>query len=115
MEYIVEHPEVGTIKYIGNNRAKRIIISVKPEFVRVVIPKRQSINGYMSEPTLSKKGLSYSFGFDYTFENNWLGGLYYSAIYGEGISGTRIDDLEQYYSTKGAGNLVCLSVGYNFK
>lgn len=42
MEYLVEHPEVGTIKYIGNNRAKRIIISVKPEFVRVVIPKRQS-------------------------------------------------------------------------
>ena len=45
MEYLVEHPEVGTIKYIGNNRAKRIIISVKPEFVRVVIPKRQSFKG----------------------------------------------------------------------
>ena len=42
MDYLVEHPEVGTVKYIGNNRAKRIIISVKPEFVRVVIPKRQS-------------------------------------------------------------------------
>ena len=42
MDYLVEHPEVGTIKYIGNNRAKRIIISVKPEYVRVVIPKRQS-------------------------------------------------------------------------
>ena len=42
MDYLVEHPEVGTIKYIGNNKAKRIIISVKPEFVRVVIPKRQS-------------------------------------------------------------------------
>ena len=42
MDCLVEHPEVGTIKYIGNNRAKRIIISVKPEFVRVVIPKRQS-------------------------------------------------------------------------
>jgi predicted metal-dependent hydrolase len=42
VDYLVEHPEVGTIKYIGNNRAKRIIISVKPEFVRVVIPKRQS-------------------------------------------------------------------------
>ena len=65
--------------------------------------------------TLSKNGLSYSFGFDYTFENNWLGGLYYSAISGEGISGTRIDDLEQYYSTKGAGSVICLSVGYNFK
>ena len=45
MDYLVEHPEVGTIKYIGNNRAKRIIISVKPEFVRVVIPKRQSFKG----------------------------------------------------------------------
>ncbi len=42
MDYLVEHPEVGTITYIGNNKAKRIIISVKPEFVRVVIPKRQS-------------------------------------------------------------------------
>ena len=42
MDYLVEHPEIGTIKYIGNNRAKRIIISVKPEYVRVVIPKRQS-------------------------------------------------------------------------
>jgi len=65
--------------------------------------------------TLSKKGLSYSFGFDYTFENNWIGGLYYSSIYGEGISGTRIDNLEQYYSTKGGGSVICLSVGYNFK
>ena len=42
MNYLVEHPEVGTVKYIGNNRAKRIIISIKPEYVRVVIPKRQS-------------------------------------------------------------------------
>ena len=42
MDYLVEHPEIGTVKYVGNNRAKRIIISVKPEFVRVVIPKRQS-------------------------------------------------------------------------
>ena len=42
MDYLVEHPEIGTVRYIGNNRAKRIIISVKPEFVRVVIPKRQS-------------------------------------------------------------------------
>ena len=43
MDYLVEHPEVGTVKYIGNNRAKRIIISIKPEYVRVVIPKRQSL------------------------------------------------------------------------
>ena len=42
MNYLVEHPEVGTIKYIGNNKAKRIIVSIKPEHVRVVIPKRQS-------------------------------------------------------------------------
>ena len=42
MEYLIENPEVGTVKYIGNNRAKRIIISIKPEYVRVVIPKRQS-------------------------------------------------------------------------
>ena len=42
VDYLVEHPEIGTVRYIGNNRAKRIIISVKPEFVRVVIPKRQS-------------------------------------------------------------------------
>ena len=42
MDYLVEHPEIGTVKYIGNNRAKRIIISIKPEYVRVVIPKRQS-------------------------------------------------------------------------
>jgi len=42
VNYLVEHPEVGTIKYIGNNRAKRIIVSIKPEHVRVVIPKRQS-------------------------------------------------------------------------
>jgi len=42
VDYLVEHPEVGTIKYIGNNRAKRIIVSIKPEYVRVVIPKRQS-------------------------------------------------------------------------
>jgi len=42
VDYLVEHPEVGIIKYIGNNRAKRIIVSIKPEHVRVVIPKRQS-------------------------------------------------------------------------
>ena len=35
-------PEVGIIKYFKNNRAKRIIISLKPDYVRVVIPKRQS-------------------------------------------------------------------------
>jgi len=42
VDYLVEHPEVGTIKYIENNKAKRIIISIKPDYVRVVIPKRQT-------------------------------------------------------------------------
>ena len=42
MDYLVEHPEVGTIRYDRSDKAKRIIISVKPEFVRVAIPKRQS-------------------------------------------------------------------------
>ena len=42
MNYLVEHPEVGTIQYARSNKAKRIIISVKPQFVRVAIPKRQS-------------------------------------------------------------------------
>ena len=42
MNYLVEHPEVGTIRYDRSNKAKRIIISVKPQFVRVAIPKRQS-------------------------------------------------------------------------
>jgi len=42
VDYLIEHPEVGTIKYIENNKAKRIIISIKPDYVRVVIPKRQT-------------------------------------------------------------------------
>ena len=42
MNYEVEHPELGNIYYIRNKRAKRIIISVKPKYVRVVIPRRQS-------------------------------------------------------------------------
>ena len=42
MDYLVEHPEVGTIRYDSSSKAKRIIISVKPQFVRVAIPKRQS-------------------------------------------------------------------------
>jgi len=42
VNYLVEHPEVGTIRYDRSGKAKRIIISVKPQFVRVAIPKRQS-------------------------------------------------------------------------
>jgi len=42
MNYLVEHQEVGTIRYDRSSKAKRIIISVKPQFVRVAIPKQQS-------------------------------------------------------------------------
>ena len=42
MNYLVEHPEIGTIRYDRSSKAKRIIISVKLEFVRVAIPKLQS-------------------------------------------------------------------------
>ena len=44
MDYLIEHPEIGAVKYLRNNRAKRIIISIKPDYVRVVIPRRQSLN-----------------------------------------------------------------------
>ena len=43
MEYEINHPNVGIIRFIKNNRAKRIIISIKPEFVRVTIPRRQTL------------------------------------------------------------------------
>lgn len=43
MDYLIEHPEVGIIKYFKNNRAKRIIISLKSDYVRVVIPRRQTL------------------------------------------------------------------------
>ena len=43
MNYEIEHENVGIVRYIKNNRAKRIIISVKPEFVRVTIPLRQTL------------------------------------------------------------------------
>ena len=43
MDYEIEHPDVGIIRYIKNNRAKRIVISVKPDFVRVTIPRRQTL------------------------------------------------------------------------
>ena len=66
--------------------------------------------------TLSKKGLSLSIGFDYTFGNNWLGGMYYSAILGEDISGGRVEDLEPYYSSiRGSSAIWGFAVGYNFK
>ena len=43
MDYEIEHPDVGVIRYIKNNRAKRIVISVKPDFVRVTIPRRLTL------------------------------------------------------------------------
>lgn len=43
MDYEIEHPDVGIIRYIKNNRAKRIVISVKPDFVRVTVPRRQTL------------------------------------------------------------------------
>ena len=43
MDYEIEHEEVGIVRYIKNNRAKRIIISIKPHFVRVTIPRRQTL------------------------------------------------------------------------
>ena len=42
MDYKIKHPDVGDVHYIQNTRAKRIIISVKPEYVKVVIPRRQT-------------------------------------------------------------------------
>ena len=43
MNYEIEHSEVGLIHYIKNNRAKRIIISIKPNFVKVTVPRRQTL------------------------------------------------------------------------
>ena len=43
MDYEIEHPDIGIIRYIKNNRAKRIVISVKPDFVRVTVPRRQTL------------------------------------------------------------------------
>ena len=43
MNYEIEQENVGIVRYIKNNRAKRIIISVKPEFVRVTVPRRQTL------------------------------------------------------------------------
>ena len=43
MDYEIEHKDIGIIRYIKNKQAKRIIISVKPEFVRVTVPRRQTL------------------------------------------------------------------------
>ncbi len=43
MDYEIKHQDIGIIRYIKNNQAKRIIISIKPEFVKVTIPRRQTL------------------------------------------------------------------------
>ena len=43
VEYEIDHPKVGIIRYLKNNKAKRIIISIKPRYVRVTIPRRQNL------------------------------------------------------------------------
>tara|TARA_B100001113_G_scaffold231756_1_gene190321 strand:- start:386 stop:934 length:549 start_codon:yes stop_codon:yes gene_type:complete len=43
VDYEIEHKDIGIVRYIKNTRAKRIIISVKPEFIRVTIPRRQTL------------------------------------------------------------------------
>ena len=41
MDNLVEHPEVGAIRY-QRSKGRRIGISIKPEIVRVSVPRRQS-------------------------------------------------------------------------
>ena len=43
MDYEIDYKDIGIIRFIKNNRAKRIIISIKPEFVRVTIPRRHTL------------------------------------------------------------------------
>ena len=43
MDYEIKHQDIGIIRYIKNNRAKRIVISIKPRYVRVTIPLRQTL------------------------------------------------------------------------
>ena len=42
MDYLVEHPKAGLIRY-ERSRGKRIGITVKPEFVRVAVPNRETL------------------------------------------------------------------------
>ena len=44
----IEHPRVGKVRYFRNKRAKRIIVSIKPEYTRVVIPNRQTFKNAQS-------------------------------------------------------------------
>ena len=43
MDYEIDYKDIGIVRFIKNNRAKRIIISIKPGFVRVTIPRRQTL------------------------------------------------------------------------
>ena len=42
MDYLVNHPKVGLIRY-ERSHGKRIGITVKPEFVRVAVPNRETL------------------------------------------------------------------------
>ena len=42
MDYLVDHPKVGLIRY-ERSHGKRIGITVKPEFVRVAVPNRETL------------------------------------------------------------------------
>jgi len=42
MDHLVEHPEIGAIRY-QRSKGRRIGISIKPEFVRVSVPRRESL------------------------------------------------------------------------
>ena len=42
MDYLVEHPRIGMIRY-QRSRGKRISITVKPGFVRVSVPQREPL------------------------------------------------------------------------
>ena len=44
----IEHPKVGKVRYFRNKRAKRIIVSIKPDYTRVVIPNQQTFNNAKS-------------------------------------------------------------------
>ena len=65
--------------------------------------------------TLNVSGLALSFGFDYTFSNNVISGLYYASTTGT-PSGTRVDDLTSIgYGVTANNSLVNFSLGYNFR
>ena len=42
MDYLVDHPKVGLIRY-ERSRGKRIGITIKSEFVRVAVPNRETL------------------------------------------------------------------------